>query len=618
MKKSFYLLLFLLFPAARETSGQDTIKITVHASVRPGKIQLRWAAGSSAAWRHTNRDGFTVVRHTIMRDSMMLDEPERIVLTPAPLKPRPLDDWQHIAQTDGYAAIIAQSLYGSDFEVSGGQTGISRIIAMSQEQEQRYAMALVAADMSFPAAVFAGWGMEDTTARKGEKYLYQVFPANAQGLHVENGSVYSGLGDYAELPRPLGFTAFWGNGSVLLTWDYKLLLPWYNSYHLERSYDGVRFSRLSKTPLINIMGNDRMFHTDSIVNGITCYYRLLGVTPFGDESAPSDTLYGTASGKLVHVPFIRQVLPDGAGGVDVTWEFDNRGEDEITGFELRHSATSGGGAYVTAVADIPSGVRSVNYPSPLPESYLTLAALPREGEPTVSLPRLLQMDDTIPPAVPRGLTGYVDTLGVAHLSWEGNSEPDLYGYRIYRAQTRGEELIPLNNDAFRAAEYTDTVDIRNLNARVYYAVASLDMRYNQSTLSETLELEKPDVIKPSPPFITRYESDGQGVFLQWTAGREETVRSFRIYRRENGSGENMRIAETGVADVFSYLDTTAVAGTDYLYTVTSATRSGMESDPSPEAGIRAKGQKETLRTKTSASSWRGGRNRALCSHGGTR
>jgi fibronectin type 3 domain-containing protein len=591
MKQSLYILLLLVFPAAWRVAGQDTMKVALRVNVKPDRIQLRWAAGSSATWRYANQNGFTVVRHTIVRDSIPLDIPEKTILTLSPLKPRPLDDWQHIAQADGYAAIIAQALYGSDFEVEGGQAGISQIIALSQEQEQRYAMSLVAADLSFPAAVFAGWGMEDTTVRKGEKYLYQVFPANAQGLHVENGSAYSGPDDATELPRPLGFTALWGNGSVLLTWDYKLLLPWYNSYHVERSYDGVRFSRLSKTPLINIMGNDRMFHTDSIVNGITCYYRLLGVTPFGDESAPSDTLYGTASGKLVHVPFIRQVLPDGAGGVDVMWEFDEQGEDEITGFELRRS-TAPDGAYVTAVADIPSDARNVNYPSPLPESYLTLAAIPREGAPTVSLPRLLQMEDTIPPAIPRGLTGYVDTLGVAHLSWESNAEPDVYGYRIYRAQTQGEELIPLNDDAHRATGYTDTVDIRNLNARVYYAVASLDMRYNQSALSETLELEKPDVIKPSPPFITRYESDGQGVFLQWTAGREETVRSFRIYRREKDSDEPLSIAETGDATVFSYLDTTAIAETDYLYTVTAATRNGTESDGSPEIEIRAKG-KET-------------------------
>lgn len=569
--------------------GNDTISVAVRANVAQDKIQLRWAVNSPSAWYFTNSNGFSLVRYTILRDTVVLDVPERTVLAEV-LKPKPLDDWGHIAQQNNFAAIIAQALYGESFEVSGGEEGISHIIALSQEQQQRYAMSLLAAERSFPAAVFAGWGFEDYTVKAGERYLYQIIPLNAAPYrHVEIGVAFVGLSDYSELPRPLDFTAIWGNGSVLLTWDYRNMMSFFSAYYLERSRDNRNFERVTAMSLTNIMGSDRMFFTDSITNGVTYYYRLQGVTTFGQPGAFSDTISGQGTSQLIYVPFIRHAIPDEQGGVDIEWSFDERGENYIKGFELRQSATIGGD-YIAAIPDISPERRTINHPNPLSEGYLTIAAIPFEGEPMLSFPHLFQMEDTIPPAIPTGLQGFVDTLGVVHLTWELNTEPDFLGYRIYRAQTRGEELIPLNDIAHTSNVFTDTINIHNLNPRVFYAVASLDRRYNQSDLSEILELEKPDVVKPSPPFITRFESTEKGVLLEWASGVDETIRSFRIYRRESGENESMLAAEIMDINARSHTDEAVVDGVDYIYYIKSATRSGLESDASPEIAVRARTQ----------------------------
>ncbi|KAA6344579.1 hypothetical protein EZS27_007813 [termite gut metagenome] len=584
---SFIFLFLLLLPVS--VFAQDTIIVTVKANVTKEKIQLRWAVNSPTAWFYTNMHGMTIERYTLMRNGTILDTPEQVVLTLAPLKPHPLDDWQDIAQKDNYAAIITQALYGEDFEVSGGEVDISRIIALSQEQEQRYAMSLFAADMSFSAALFAGWGYEDKTVKEGERYLYRIIPAGPDTEKViEMGSAYVGLEDYRDLPRPLDLDAIFGNQSVMVIWNSKILERYYNSYYLERSDDRADFKRLTETPLTNLMGNDRMFYNDSISNNKTYYYRLTGLTSFGEEGPVSDTIQGQGTSRLIYNAHIVKAIPDDSGKVEVTWDFDERGNEDLVSFELRRGNTDKG-PFTTVVPNIPPASRIAIYEKPVPESYLVIAAIPKEGEEVISFPFLLQMEDSIPPVIPQELEGAVDTTGIVRLKWLANSDSDLLGYRVYRGQVQGEELIPLTDIAIIANEYRDSVNIYNLNSKVYYAVTSLDRRYNQSALSAILELEKPDVLKPSPPFITRCEATDSGVLLEWVSGAESLL-AYRIYRVEKGKKRREQIKTIDNPEITHYVDSTVVGGTSYNYDVVSVNKSSLESNPSPSLYVRAREQ----------------------------
>jgi fibronectin type 3 domain-containing protein len=246
------------------------------------------------------------------------------------------------------------------------------------------------------------------------------------------------------------------------------------------------------------------------------------------------------------------------------------------------------------VTGIAPASRTAIYEKPLPENYLVIAAIPKAGEETLSFPFLLQMEDSIPPAVPQGLEGVVDTTGIVRLKWAANSDSDLLGYRIYRGQTQGEELIPLTDMAVRRNQFSDSVNIYNLNAKVYYAVTALDRRYNQSALSAVLELEKPDVVKPSPPFITKCEATDRGILLEWVSGKEP-LSAFHIFRMEDG--KRALIKAISQPEITTYLDSTAVGGTGYSYDVVALNRSSLGSDPSPAISVRAKERDAEMKIK---------------------
>ncbi len=183
---------------------RDTVRVSVRANVKADMIQLRWAVNSPAAWKQSTRNGFHIERYTVVRNGAMLNPAERVELTAAPLVPKPLNAWQELATANNYAAIIAQALYGEDFQLAGDDAkGVSKFIALAQEMEQRYLVSTYAADLCYPAALLAGWGFEDRTVKPGERYLYRIIPVvPAKGTAVKQGSVYTGLQDYQPLPQP--------------------------------------------------------------------------------------------------------------------------------------------------------------------------------------------------------------------------------------------------------------------------------------------------------------------------------------------------------------------------------------------------------------------------------
>lgn len=592
MKQLYLCILMALCLQGAYGQGEQNNAVRMRSEVSGDEVLLRWVSTNAATWKLLNKYGVRLERYTIVRDGEVLDEQEKKVLAEC-LKPGDSDAFKEVAQKYSYGAIIAQAIFGDTFEVSSsGQYDVATVIALGQELQQRYVLSLYAADLCFPAAVAAGWGWTDSNARENERYLYRVIPlVPEKELKIVEGALFVDMKEKARLPKAMDFRGHFAESNVLLTWNFRTLESLYNAYIPERSTDGIHFTPISELPITQMQSaadktNDQIMYVDSIRNGVIYYYRVAGITPFGSKGAFSDTISGMGREALKNPPFITKAIPDDDDGALIEWEFDAENERLIDSFVLERSEDDKDN-YRELITGISKTDRQIRVPDILSTNYFVMTAHTPDGKKLRSFSALVQKVDTIPPAVPTGLTAVADSMGCVRLSWQPNSDADIYGYRVFRAQTEEEELIPLNDVATREAAFVDTVDVRSLNSKVYYAVTALDERYNQSELCPVIEVRKPEFIPPTPPFISEVKVTNGKNKICWVSGQESTLAGFDVYRRAAQDTIFEKIAALEGTEVNTYDDIQVVNNQDYTYQVKSRTVGGLVSDASRGYRVKA-------------------------------
>lgn len=588
----YVLLLFVFCFSAFFGWGKQSVqsRIYVRTEVHSDKVLLRWIAGDAKSWQLLNKYGIKLERLTVARSGVVLDKPE-VLLLAGELKPAASDKLKALVREFPMGAVVAQAVFGDNFEVSLGDSPISKAIALDEERQQRYLFALYAADLCFPVAKEVGWGFEDGSIKEGERYLYRVTSlVPKKELTIAEGANFVVVGDTIRLPQPLELSAQFSPAGAYLSWDYNRLASLYSSYWIERSEDGKTFSRISDLPITRMSDTEKKTHApitylDSIAYRKTYYYRVAGVTPFGSQGTYSAVVSGMAYPPLTAIPQIEDSRFDTQGGANLSWNFKQEEEDLIEGFRILRSKDDK--TYLPLDSISPKEriyhIRTLaRYP------YYKVEAKAKQGVSTTSFPTLIQAIDSIPPAVPTGLRAEVDSLGAVHLSWQAGKDEDLYGYRLYRGETKGEELIPITKDAILSTNYIDSVRLDNLNAKVYYALTALDERYNQSELSETIVVRKPACIPPAMPLIVETKASEEGNVIRWEASEDSFLAGFVLTRTAQDSTQQRRSWQIKDAKQRSYVDKEIEAGKTYTYQLTAYTDNQLYSPISPEVKVVSK------------------------------
>jgi uncharacterized protein len=583
-KKTFFSLLILCcVSTANLWSQKDSSSCAVRMMARatPDSILLRWAPVNYETWRKGIRSGYKVLRYTLYKNGALTTKKQAKQLTPQPLKPYPLDKWELMAETNNYAGVAAQAVYGNDFTPQADNTSpVISIFNKATEQQNRFAFSLFAADASAPVAKAMGLYYADHQVVAGEKYLYMVFPASGDPLPCDTAFVYTGTDEYVPLVKPVISEIIPGNKTATLQWKSPEGRWGYTAFELQRSADnGKSFTAVNTAPLINTFPDkplqDFNFYIDSLPDNHLRYtYRLRGINPFGEKGPFSDTLSLLGKEPLGTMPHItsHETLTE---GVRLQWDFDKNSEGLIHGFKVMRSVNSTTG-FETVNNDIPANIRSYTDKHPLPTAYYTVTAWNDRGGLATSFPVLVQLIDSIPPAPPVGLTGTVDTSGLVNLHWNANTESDIYGYRVYRANSRTEEFSQLTVAPIRDTLFKDKIVLKTLSPHVYYKVLANDKRQNHSAFSAVLEIKRPDVVPPVTPVIRDVYSSSKGVTILWVHSSSPDVAKEHVLRREAGSSKWERYA--GITKLDSlYTDSLSVTGTRYEYALQATDEGGLTS-----------------------------------------
>ena len=593
MKKITLYIIFACFLGIPEVihaqEEERTPQIKVLALSKKEKIHLRWAPSTPASWLKLNKQGYLIERVTVKKDGKLMPPSfGKTILDTA--KPKPLEAWRTIANKNDYAAMAAQLLYGTKNSKPTANP-IAAMFTIKKDLDNRFSFVLLASDMNFEAANLAGLGYTDTNTEPNTVYLYRIKSADPK-LKVETGLKLVDPEKEETLPPPIDLFTSSEDHKITLSWDKDIYKSIYTAYDIEKSEDSLNFAKVNEgLPFINFsqegQENSQMFFTDSVAeNYKPYYYRVSGISAFGEKSPPSKVIVARGVEKLTAVPKIISNTIESTGDVILNWTFDEQAEKQIKGFSIDW-APKAEGPYSTIKKDIQKYERSGTVQNVEASNYYKINAIGISHQKTASLMHFVQTVDSIPPAAPMGLKGTIDSLGIVQLSWQANTENDIRGYIVRKANLKEEQTIPVSTELITSTTFIDTTQVTSLNPSVFYQVVALDNRYNISDFSEKLEVKKPDVIPPVPPIFENYKVTKQGISLRWINSSSYDVVSHCLYRKELAANQSnwQLIFETDT--VSRYIDNTIEAGRQYRYAIFAVDENELKSEPSTPLTITA-------------------------------
>jgi fibronectin type 3 domain-containing protein len=596
------LIILLFYPlSAQEVMGG------VKLLVRPAKadsIMLRYAPTDKETWKLANRYGYSVERYTILRDGELVEDREYRLLTEMPLKPQPLENWEQY-QDDRYVSIAAECIFGESVVPLVSPVSIAR---RYKEEQNKYSFALFAADQSPLTARLSGLSCIDKDVKKNEKYVYRVRIAAPDSIHTDTAFAFTGLSEYMPLPKPLDLTARWEDKQVMLSWDIISLQHIYNSYIIERSTDGKNYTSVSDNASVQAADEgltpDRAYRTDTYsYNNTLLYYRIRGKNAFGETGEPSDSVVGQGRMVITQAPVILNKQTIDNRQVRLDWEFPQKMNDYITGFKIYRSSNPEKTKEKIYEGHDPQE-RTFTDNDPALTNYYIVSVYDGRTEKFSTGLSYVELIDSTPPLAPTGVMGEVDTLGVVRIKWAANTDKDIKGYRVFRSNNPDHEFMNIHPAVLMDTSYTDTININTLTKNVYYKIKAIDLRENQSALSEVLQLKRPDKIPPVTPVIKDVTAEKDRVMIVWYNSSSEDVVLHRIYRSSDLEDSIVEIA-TVPMDVPSktgtYTDRNVMGGEIYTYQIIAEDDSKLRSPYSSAVSIRIQDEKKlqeiTLKAK---------------------
>jgi fibronectin type 3 domain-containing protein len=232
--------------------------------------------------------------------------------------------------------------------------------------------------------------------------------------------------------------------------------------------------------------------------------------------------------------------------------------------------------------------KTVNVTVPKGKHTIRVDFVAFKGKANISFayaPRTSASVDKVKPLAPTGLGAtYSASTLKARLTWSGNHEMDLAGYRVYRRLTTGTAWTKVSGTALvTSAGWTDTPPATG--AKYVYAIVAVDKAGNASAKSGTGTVTSTDKTAPAVPTgvsVTSAKDTGRAA-VSWAANTDADLAGYRVYRRAGTGTTWTRVSGTALLTSLTYTDTPPATGETYSYAVTTVDTSGNESAKSTES-----------------------------------
>jgi uncharacterized protein len=564
--------------------AQQKSTIAILSKSKHDGVWLRWAPTSPTLWQLGNKYGYSIERFAMTPEGE-LESGSRAVLTPSPLKPYTLAEFLPLSERSDEVATLEELLYGEDFKTTFSANDISSVLRKNNELENRFGIAMLMCDLSLDAAQAGGLFFKDTKAVQGKRYIYRIgIPYTLAGKPVEPSVIIVSAEDEKPLASIKDLKAQFSDKTASISWSTLLHKGVYSAYYIEKSEDGKNFKKLTDLPYVHMsekLNDETAYYVDSLaVNQKKYYYRIQGISPFAETGPVSNIVSGEGTEPL----FGKLVLRSGKvlvkRQVSVVWEFPKEFEDQIAGFMVSRAGNPDGPYNDAFKKSLAKDKREYIDITPHNNTYYVIRAMDKDGkEVSRSFPYLVQIEDNTPPAIPTTIAGSIEKTGVTRLTWASNKDADLLGYRVFRSNSSFEEPVEVTRDILSQPAFTDTVNIRVLNKKIYYTVIAVDKNFNTSGYSIPFVLSRPDILPPTAPVFTRVELTKDSITLEWTNSVSDDIAKYEFTRIEKTS-KLTRVLTTFYPSAVqeNYKDRSLTPGHVYAYKITAYDSAGNTSE----------------------------------------
>ena len=594
-----------LLTAPVDTTRRDSVttgfSVHVLARAKGDRVLLRWAPDEFAPWYLANKYGYNILR--IGKDGVV-DTLQKN------LKPYTIEQLkERFEPNDSLAGAAAQMLYGAGTELNMaiGVDGAEGIMQVYEEQQTRYAYAMLLAEVRPDLAEAMAMMYTDETAAKNAEYTYVVttdIPEKELNMSYQPVIVKN----VKEKPLPYDPVITDSMGvdgrSIRLFWSRT---PQFSTYDIERLDEKGEWIKLNERRFMTLFTQEDESTVQNIFEDVdlepgTYSYRICGYDTFGEKSAYSK----------VHTAQLADVIPPTAPVIiqfnverptentimaDVIWE-KNIIEPDFLGYNVYYYNAQVDSVWVKLNErlldpEMTSFRCEVTF---LGTGHVTVVAVDTLNNSSAAMPQELFIADFTPPTAPTGLEYVMSPTGSVMIRWNKNPEPDVAGYHLYYANDSTHTFLQKHGKMSRTPIMFDTLQVTNVIQRyTYYRVKAYDFSGNESAFSPILTVKRKNYDPPRPCRIDSVWQDTKRVYMTWFPSSEDDVEKFYVYRRVHGEEYNTLInvlTKDSVKNGRLLVVDSPVPDSKkrYYYHIETMNETGVTSEPSYETSFLFKGE----------------------------